>query len=139
MNGESAPLNTSGNSYIDSNYNFLGLSGNGYYLVVTSLGIIPTTGHLNDVGNWYTANIYSTSAKTTLLGIRTITYVIEQESDSTAFLTLITTDKNTSGTTISTVSNKYSMNALGTLIHLRDVAVGYLTSPVSTTSLTFTY
>jgi len=138
MNGINAPLNTTSYSYVDSNYNFLGGSGS-EYTVVTSQNAIPTIGHVNDTGNWYTANRYSTSAKTSLIGTRVTSYVIEQDSTNTAFLTIITIDKNTSGATTSTDGEKYRMTASGALTYISATGIVYGTSPVSVMTLTMTF
>lgn len=122
-NGQTISLASSSISWVDSNYVPLGDSGGSEYIVVTSSTPIPNAAHVNDTGTWYTANRYTNSNKTTLNGTRTVTYVLEADTATTALLSLIATDKNTSGTTTETDVQQYRVTAAGTYTNVKQTAV----------------
>lgn len=131
-NGVSVPLSTTATSYLDSNYALKGSSSD-EYLVVTSGGNIPATAKVNDTGNLYNANRYTTSSKTTLLGTTAVSYVLEPETASTALLKLVQVNKNTAGTVTTNSTLTFRITPAGGLTRLSESAVS------GTTSLTITY
>ena len=131
-NGVSVPLATTATSYVDSNYTLKGSSGS-EYLVVTNGGAIPATAKVNDTGILYSANRYTGSAKTTLLGTTNVTYVLQPETASAALLKLIQVDKNTAGSVTMTSTLNFRITPAGGLTRLSESSVG------GTTSLTVTY
>lgn len=138
FNGVNTPLNTTEYGYVDSNYAPLGNSGD-EYIVVTSSSQIPTTARINDTGIFYSAKRYATSAKTTQIGTRSVSYVIEQNSGSNAFLSIISTDKDLAGKTTTNNSAKFSMTPAGVLTRVNETGVQFTTSPPATLTLVINY
>ena len=138
VNGTSQSLNGTQYSYVDSNYAPLGNSGT-EYIVVTSANQIPVTARVNDTNNFYNANRFTTSQKTTQLGTRSVSFVIEPYSGSNAYLTIISTDKNNSGTTTATNSAKFIMTPAGALTRVNETGVSNSTNPTAITSININY
>ena len=88
---------------------------------------------MNDTGSWYVANRYATSAKTTLNGTVTSTYVLEADTANTALLTIIGVYKNTAGATTKTLTQQLRVGSDGTFTRIKE------TSTSSTVKLTLTY
>ena len=116
--GVSIPLATTSTSYVDSNYAPKGSQSSNEYSVVSGLANIPLTGKVNDTGLLYSENRYSTSAKASLLGTRTKTFVMEPDTATTALLKIIDTDRNTSGTTTATSTANFRISTSGALTRL---------------------
>jgi hypothetical protein len=138
VNGTSQSLNGTQYSYVNSNYDPLGNSGT-EYVVVTTRNAIPVTARVNDTNIFYTANRYTTSQKTSQLGTRSVSFVIEPYSGSNAYLTIISTDKNNSGTTTATNSAKFIMTPAGALTRVNETGVSNSTNPTAVTSLIINY
>ena len=133
-NGKTIPLNSSSDSFMDSNYLPLGSSGSEYE-VITGTPTLPTAARVNDTGSIYTANRYTNSSKTTLLGTKTIAYVIEADTASTALVTLINTEKDTTGKTTSVFSEQFRITTANILTPVKDTGFDYTTG----LNLTLTY
>ena len=133
-NGKTIPLNSSSDSFMDSNYLLLGSSGS-EYSVSTKTPTVPTAARVNDTGSIYTANRYTDSSKTTPLGTKTITYVIEADTASTALVTLISTEKDTAGNITFVSSEQFRITTANVLTPVKGTAVYYSTG----LNLTFTY
>jgi hypothetical protein len=138
VNGVSQSLNGTQYSYVNSNYDPLGNSGT-EYVVVTNRNEIPVTARVNDTNNFYTADRYTTSQKTSKLGTRSASFVIESYSGSDAYLTIILTDKNNSGTTTAVNSAKFTMTPAGALTRVSETGVSNTTNPTAVTSLVINY
>jgi hypothetical protein len=122
VNSQTVSLASSEVAYVDSNYNLLGVDGS-QYIVVTSSNALPNAAHVNDTGTWYVANRYPSSAKASLSGTRTVTYVLEADTATTALLTLIGTDKDIGGTTVATSTEQYRITPAGTYTNVKQTAV----------------
>lgn len=122
-NNQTIPLAASSISWVDTNYMPRGTSGGSEYIVVDGSASIPTAAKINDTGSVFTAKRYTTSAKTTLLGTRTVTYVVEADSGTTALVTLIDVDKNNAGTTTSTSTSQYRITTTNTFTKIKETAV----------------
>lgn len=138
VSSTTVPMNSTQYMYYDSNYNPLGYDGVEYG-VVTSSNQLPVTAKVGDTGSWYTANRYTTSAKTKLLGTSSTSYVVQADTATTAFLTLIDTEKDTTGMTTMTVTAKYRMTTTGALTAIDQTGVAYGTNPTSITTMTISY
>jgi len=123
VNGQTEPLNTLGIHWVDSNYVPKGESGGSEYLVVTGTSTIPTAARINDTGIFYTANRYASSTKAVFLGTETVSYVVEADTASTALLSIISVEKNKSGTTTSTSRNQYRITPAGTFTRIKTTGV----------------
>jgi hypothetical protein len=123
VNNQTGPLATSSISWVDTNYMPLGTSGGSEYIVVNGTASIPTAAKVNDTGAVYTAKRYTTSAKTSLLGTRTVTYVVEADTATTALVTLISVDKNNSGTTTVTATEQYRVTTANTFTKIKETGV----------------
>ena len=132
-NGQTAPLNSLSISWVDSNYVPKGNSGGSEYLVVTGTPTFPTAARINDTGTFYTANRYASSTKAVLLGTETVSYALEADAASTALLTIINMEKNTSGITTSTNRQQLRITPAGTFKRLGSTGIE------GTLSLTITY
>jgi hypothetical protein len=131
-NGVTATDASTSSSYVDSNYQPKGES-NSEYSVVTSTTAIPVTAHVGDSGTWSTANRYTTSAKTSLLGTSTTSYVLEADTASTALLKTISEDKDRSGATTVTTISTYRITPAGAITR---ISVSVTKSPLF---LTYTF
>jgi hypothetical protein len=126
-NNQTIPLAASSISWLDTNYMPRGVSGGSEYIVVDSSGILPIAAKINDTGSFFTAKRYTTSAKTTLLGTRTVTYVVEADSGTTALVTLIYVDKNNAGTMTSTATSQYRITTANTFTKIKETLVDNVT------------
>ena len=134
VNGQSFPLNYSSVAWVNSNYSPLGSEGD-EYTVVVGTPTIPTAAKVGDTGPLYIANRYTNSSKTVPLGTIISTYVVEQDTTSTALVTFISTYKNTSNTTEQIVSAQYRINTANAFTRIKETAFN-LTSGLT---LTFTF
>jgi hypothetical protein len=132
VNGSTYSLNSSQISWVDSNNSPVGESGGTDYVVVTGTPTIPATIRVNDTGTLYTANRYSNNTKSVLRGTLTLTYVVEADTASTALLTLIRAEKDTSGTTTSTSSAQARITPAGGLSRVKETSLEGATSLVIT-------
>jgi hypothetical protein len=126
-------LNTSSVSWVDSNYIPVGESGGTDYVVVTGVPSIPTSVRVNDTGTLYTANRYSNSTKTLLRGTKTVTYVVEADTASTALISLISTEKDNFSTTTSTSAGQIRVTPAGALTRVKESGL------IGDTALIITY
>ena len=134
VNGTSYPLNSSQVSWTDSNYVPLGSVDN-EYTVITGTPTLPTAVRVGDTGPVYTANRYTNSSKTTLLGTVTSTYVVEADTASTALVTLINTYKNTSNQTQKIGSAQFRITTANTFTRIKENLLDY----TNNLTLTLTY
>lgn len=130
--GRSIPYSGSSQGYYDSNYNPIGSSSDTYSVVNSSIAM-PTAAKINDTGLWITLTNYSSSAKLYIIGSRSVSYALSSDTESTAILTLIYTDKDTSGNITSTISDKYRISITNSVTPLSES----LSSPSSSVLLTF--
>lgn len=130
--GRSIPYSGSSQGYYDSNYNPIGTSSD-TYSVVNSSTAMPTAAKINDAGLWMILKNYSSSAKSYSIGSRSVSYALGADTESTAILTLIYTDKDTSGNITSTVSDKYRVSVTNSVVPLSES----LSSPSSSVLFTF--
>ena len=101
--------------------------------MVTALGTLPSAARINDTGNLFTANRYASSTKAVLRGTRTASYVVEADTASTALVSLIIEEKNTSNVTTSKDTLQLRITPNGTYTRIKETYVS------TTTSLTITY
>ena len=132
-NGQTIPLNSSSIDWYNSNYSPLGSSGGEDYVVVVGSAVIPATVRVNDTATVYTANRYSNSSKTVLRGTETVSYVVEADTATTALLTLILTERNTSNTVTSTSTQQVRITPSGTFTRIKETLLE------GSTTLTLTY
>lgn len=135
VNGTSVPLSSSSIDWYDSNYVPKGNTGGEDYVVVIGTPVIPATARVNDAGTVYTANRYSNSSKTTLRGTEVVSWVIEADTANTALLTLISTEKDNSNTTLSVSSQQFRIRPDGTFTRIKETLTDYSEN----TTLTLTY
>lgn len=131
--GQTIPVNDKIDTWVDSNYTPNGESGGDDYVVVTALGTLPSAARINDTGNLFTANRYASSTKAVLNGTRTATYLIEADTASTALVSLIIEEKNTSNVTTSKSTLQLRITPTGAFTRIKETYVS------TTTSLTITY
>ena len=123
VNNQTSPLATSSINWVDTNYMPRGSSGGAEYMVINGTASIPTAAKVNDTGSIYTAKRYTSSAKTSLLGTRTVTYVVEADTATTALVTLISIEKNNSGTTTTTSTEQYRVTTTDTFTKIQETDV----------------
>ena len=131
--GQTIPINETFATWVDSNYTPNGESGGDDYVVVSALGTLPSAARINDTGNLYTANRYADSTKAVLRGTRTATYVIEADTASTALVSLILEEKNTSNVTTSKSTLQLRITPTGAFTRIKETFVS------TTVSLIVTY
>jgi len=121
--GETTPLTVSCIEWVDLNYVPKGESCESEYVVVTGTPTIPTVTRVNDTGTLYTANRYESSTKEVLLGTKSVTYVIETDTTSTALLTLFSVEKSISNVETKTISEQFRITPTGTFTRIKDTVV----------------
>jgi hypothetical protein len=124
-NGQVVPLISSGIDWYDSNYLPLGNTGGEDYVVVTGTAVIPTSVPVNDAGTVYTATRWSNSSKTFSRGTEVISYVVEADTATSALLTLMLTEKDTSNTTLSVSSQQFRIRPDGTFSRIKETWLDY--------------
>lgn len=120
VNGTTRPASVSYTDYVNANYTPTGMISTAEYVVVTSASEVPVTAKVNDSAQWYTANRYTSSSKTKLLGTRTATYALLPDTASTAILTVVITDKNNSGKTTFTNTSRIRITPPGAITPLTE-------------------
>ncbi len=130
--GRSIPYSGSSQEYYDSNYNPIGTSSDTYSVVNSSIAM-PTAAKINDTGLWMTLTNYSSSAKLYSIGSRSVSYALGADTESTAILTLIYTERDTSGNITSTVTDKYRVSVTNSVVPLSES----LSSPSSSVLFIF--
>jgi hypothetical protein len=118
-NGTTIPLTTTGTTYVDSNFFPLGNTGT-QYMVVQGAVNIPATARVNDAGNLFTANIYSSSAKTALLGTQAVSFVLAPDTENTALLKIIYVSKDNTNATTSTETTISRVTPAGVVTYISD-------------------
>ncbi|MBP6718808.1 MAG: hypothetical protein KA173_08080 [Rhodoferax sp.] len=118
-NGQTVPYGASSQAYYDSNYNPLGSSNTGFS-VVESRTSLPTAAKINDAGIWMKMTNYPSSAKAFITGSTTVSYSIGADSESTALLTLITTEQDTSGKHVSSITSTYRISSNNSVIPIAE-------------------
>jgi hypothetical protein len=131
--GTSIPWSGSSIIYVDSAYKLLGINDGEEYIVVTSFSMLSDSAKVNATGSFYSANIYTNSTKSSVIGTRTATYALEPDTSSTALLKFSVVEKNTSGTTTSTATTVFRVTPSGGLTPISESSV------TSTSILTLTY
>lgn len=123
--GKNTPMNFSIDLWVNgSNYAPLGETEvDNDYVVVTGTGTLPTAARINDTGTLYTANRYASSTKAVLTGTRTVSYVMEADTASTALVTLIQESKNTSNVTTGKFTQQLRITPNGTFTRIKETAV----------------
>lgn len=130
-----ATSSVTGTDYYDANYNSVGASTGGEYSVALTVLPLPTSVKVGDTAVYAAATTYSDSTKTTVTGRRELSYIVENDSSTTAFVTAINKRYNTSNQLLSTSQEKYRIAGDGTLTLLStDVQL----STTSTTHLLYT-
>ncbi len=106
-----------------------GLSSEQYGTLATA-GTLPSAAKVGDTGSISTLNIYSSNAKTTKIGSRTVTYVLVADTATTVFVDFITTSFNNAATpqTLSTERKRYRMTAGATTLDLVSDDVQFATT-----------
>ena len=124
FNNQTVPISWSKISWMDTNYMPRGQSQSGKeYTVVDGTATLPTAAKVNDTGAFFTAKSYTTSDKTTLLATKTVTYLMEADTATTALVTLITVVKNNAGNTIGTTTNQYRVTTANVFTRIKETAV----------------
>ena len=134
-NGQTIPINESYDTWVDgSNYAPKGeTSVSSNYVVVTGTGTLPTAARINDTATLYTANRYADSTKAVLKGTRTVSYVLEADTASTALLSLLFEDKSGLNETTSKSTAQFRITTTGAFTRIK------ATSVEGATTLIFTY
>ncbi len=123
-NGQTVPLNSTSVSWTDSNYVPLG-SVDDEYTVINGKPTLPIAARVGDTGPVYTANRFTSSAKTTPLGTVTSTYVVEVDTASTALVTMINTYRNTSNATTKIATAQFRITTTNNFTRLKETLLDY--------------
>lgn len=115
--------------YSDSNYLPLGFQElGGEYGVYLVPPVIPTSARVGDVGIVGTITLYTDSTKTTSVGNRNISFVVEPDTASTAIVNVIAQEYDAFSTLLFTEQDRYRMTSTGALT-LISADVQYNASP----------
>jgi hypothetical protein len=96
---------------------------------------IPSTVKVGDTAVLATLDVYTNSTKAVKTGQRVVSYVVEQDTSNSVFVTLITRSFNTSNQLLFTQQSKYRLSDVGTLT-IVSIDVQYSTT--STNRLIYT-
>ena len=118
-NGQTIPFGTSGQSYYDSNYNPLGATGVNFSVVESRISL-PTAAKINDTGVWMTMTNYPGSNKEYVKGTTTVSYSLGADSDTSAILTLINSEKSASGQALSSTVATYRITTSNSVTPLTE-------------------
>lgn len=125
--------------YFDSSsYVPLGYSSSGgeYAKTTATLSAIPASVKLGDTATVATQTLYASSAKNTVTGSHTLSYVVEPDTAAnTAIVNLISKNFNASNQLLITQQDRYRIDAAGALTLL---SIDVQASTTSTTHLVFT-
>ena len=135
-NGQTIPINEIYETWVDgSNYAPKGETSvsSDYVVIDTGTQTIPTAARINDTAIVYTAKRYADSTKAVLRGTRKASYVLEADAASTALLSLVIEDINTSNVTTNKSTAQFRITPIGTFTRIKETIVE------GTTTLTFTY
>jgi hypothetical protein len=104
-------------SYFDLNYAPIGgsITGIEYTKYLTVPSAFPASVKVGDSATVGTSTVYSNSSKTTVLGTRQLSYLVEANTATTAFITLTTKSFDVSNQLVSTELAKYQIAGDGTL------------------------
>ena len=122
-NGETIPVNDSFDTWVGSDYAPKGESSVSSNYVVVTAASLSSAARVNDTGTAYTANLYADSTKAVLRGTRTASYVLEADTASTALLSLIFEDKNTSNVTTNKSTQQLRITTTGTFTRIKETIV----------------
>lgn len=110
--GVTVPYGTTVQTFFDANYGFVGSLGS-KYKVATSSSLPTNAAKINDTGILAQTIDYPTAAKSYTTGTTTFSWVINYETDSTAILSIIEIERDTSGKTLYTDITKYRVTTKG--------------------------
>lgn len=113
----SAPLNSSSDTYFDSNYKPLGATATGSYCTTTSYTAPPATGQAGTQGDWYRQDCYASSAKTTKLVTVAVKFEVNADSATSLLLKVTTLASTSNGTTVPATAT-YRVTSTGTVTPL---------------------
>lgn len=104
-------------SYFDLNYTPIGgsLPGVEYSKYLTVPPPLPPSVQVGDSGNVGTSTVYTNSSKTTVTGTRQLSYTVEADTATTAFITLTTRSFDASNQLVSVEQAKYQIAVNGAL------------------------
>lgn len=138
INGTTTPLSGTSYTFVDANYNPLGYSGT-EYVDVTSYNPVPVTAKVDYSAEWYKANVYSSSAKSSITATRTTSMTLEPDTEHTAIMVIISTDKETlGGSTGYVTSARFRITPAGLITRISESATDYfLGSPYKTVTITY--
>lgn len=122
VNGTTVPYGSTSTSYYDSYHNYLGSSGKEYTLPIGTM-YLPQTAKVNDTGVALTETIYPSSSKSYSIGTYTHSFSLEPDTATTALLKLITIEKDTSNTVVSTSTSTYRLTPSGSITRLYETYV----------------
>ena len=134
--------------HLDSNNNPIALISNEYndengylYLLTTSITPIPQTACFYDSCSLYTANRYRTNTSTgsTLVGAYVASYVIQEDTATTALFVLTGTLKDTAGKTLMTETERYRITQSGLIANISKTVVSYISNFTAVTTLNTNY
>jgi len=110
--GTTVPFASTSSLFFDSNYRPLGSVSANSYCVWASSTPLPAVGRIGDTAVWYSGSCYADSSKAALVETRSVSYVLEPGTGSSAQLKLISSFTNSQGAT-TTQSETYSVSTTG--------------------------
>jgi hypothetical protein len=124
-------------TYYDSNFTPLGsaIPGGEYAKLLTASPVLPATVKVGDTAVYATLNTYTDSTKSTATGERSLSYVIEADTDTTVIANMITKGFDSSNQLLFTQQARYKIDADGT-VNIVSIDVQYSTT--STGHLVYT-
>ncbi len=123
VNGVSAPIADTSQSYSSSSYVPLGQS-NGEYWVVQGIATIPSTVSVGDTAVIGTYSRYTDSSKAAVLGIAQVSYVVEPDTATTAIVNLTLQEYDGANVLELTDQTRWRIDTLGNVTWISETATG---------------
>ncbi|WP_295992718.1 hypothetical protein [Rugamonas sp.] len=114
INGQSTPLNSTGNNLLSPSYAEVGSTGSGSYCVASTPGAFPATASAGQTGSIVAKACYADSSKSFGIGTETQTYATKAGSAAnTLDFQIIDNVYNAGGTLTETSALTYTINSAG--------------------------
>lgn len=123
VNGISAPVSDTSQSYSSSSYVPLGES-NGEYWVVQGIATIPSTVIVGDAGAIGTYTRYTDSSKTVVLGTAQVSYSVEADTATTAIINVTLQEYDGTNVLEVTAQTRWRIDTLGNVTWVSETSTG---------------
>jgi hypothetical protein len=135
-NGTTVPIAQTGTDYYTTNYAPLGIETTGHYCVMQSTVAYPSSVKVGDTAALGTKNCWQDSSKNIANGKDVDSYVVEEDTSTTAIVNFITNVFNTSNVQTLSSQERWRIDQAGNVTFVSLTQTDFTTSPAGT--MTFT-